>query len=347
MKLRSLSSLLLLLTVFGCGKMGDPMPPPRFVPAATKDLKAEQRGMEITLTLTYPRTTVGGQALPGLDAVELWQIAQPVVEGEELVAVDAREFESLAVRILVLRGAELKGAISGDRIQIRHQLVDAEEPEGFLFAVRSISSTEERSDLSNQVALIPAVAPAPPTTMAIVPAAEGVEIHWESEAADLEGFHVYRRDAQNRQYGAPLALVDPSKSVYLDRTASFGGRYIYALRSVARIKPLVESSTAVERELQYLDRFAPPPPDELLALPEEGRVRLRWRASEAGDVAGYILFRADPEADFRRLQEEPLDATEFLDQGLVTGLVYRYQILAVDHKGNESEKGGMIEARPR
>lgn len=347
MKLRFLALLALLLTVLGCGKMGDPMPPPRYVPTATDDLKAEQRGSEVTLTLAYPKTTVDGGALTGLDAVELWQVTQPTQEGTELAAVTPQEFELLASRVLVLSGAELKGAISGDRILIRHRLEENDEPSGFIFAVRTVAGTGERSDLSNQVALIPVEAPLPPTTMAIVPTEEGVEIHWESDVEGLKGFHIYRRDAQNRQYGDPLGLAEPSDDTFLDHTAQYGGRYIYALRSVARVAPLVESSTAVERELHYLDRFAPPAPPGLLALPEEGQIRLRWRTSEASDVAGYILFRADPGADFRRLQEQPIKATEFLDEGLVTGLAYRYRILAVDREGNESEPGETIEARPR
>ncbi len=347
MKLRSLASLLLLMASFGCGKIGSPMPPLRYVPAATKDLKAEQRGAEVTLTLGYPRTTIGGGALGGLEAIELWQLGQPLTEGEELTTLDPKEFEALAIQVLELRGAELKGSISGDRILVRHRLEASESPTGFTFAVRTVGHTGERSELSNQVTLIPVQAPSPPSTMAVVATAEGVEIHWEGDVDGLEGFHVYRRDAQTRQYSSPLALVEPEKKIYLDRSARFGDRYIYALRSVARVSPLVESSTALERELHYLDRFAPPAPEQFLGLPEDGRVRLRWRASEASDVAGYVLFRADPEADFRRLQDVPLEANEFLDTGLVTGLLYRYRILAVDHEGNEGEPGEIIEARPR
>ena len=60
--------LLLPLAAVGCGKKGDPMPPPKIVPAPTKELTLAQRGLEVRLELPYPKTTAAGLALTGLAA---------------------------------------------------------------------------------------------------------------------------------------------------------------------------------------------------------------------------------------------------------------------------------------
>lgn len=66
------------LLAAGCGNKKDPQPPPRLVPAAAADLQVAQRGQELQLSFAYPALTTGGLALPGLEAVELWQLVRPL-----------------------------------------------------------------------------------------------------------------------------------------------------------------------------------------------------------------------------------------------------------------------------
>jgi fibronectin type 3 domain-containing protein len=101
---------------------------------------------------------------------------------------------------------------------------------------------------------------------------------------------------------------------------------------------VVESGLAEEVEVDYRDRFAPPVPKGLLALAEEGRVRLVWEVSPAPDVAGYRVFRRGPDTqEFRPVTEELLTATELVDRDLAPGATYSYRVTAVDRLGNESE----------
>jgi hypothetical protein len=95
-RLGRICTVLILVSVAihpACGRKEDPEPPPRKNPAATRDLKIAQRGMELILTFSYPTMTMGGIGLVGgVDRIEIDGFVraapefmeQPTVEGEEL-----------------------------------------------------------------------------------------------------------------------------------------------------------------------------------------------------------------------------------------------------------------------
>jgi len=72
----SAALVVLTLTSAGCGKKGPPLPPLRYVPAPTKDLAVQQRGTQLLLTFTYPKTTPSGAALTSVTSVEVWEMAR-------------------------------------------------------------------------------------------------------------------------------------------------------------------------------------------------------------------------------------------------------------------------------
>jgi hypothetical protein len=102
MPLPVIPALLVLLAILtsACGHKAPPLPPPNMAPQATQDIRVKQRGQEILIDFAYPRVTVSGATLAGLDAVEIWQLVQPVpesileaeaAEGEEPEAADEAE----------------------------------------------------------------------------------------------------------------------------------------------------------------------------------------------------------------------------------------------------------------
>lgn len=341
--------LLCAVVLVACGHKTDPLPPMRLEPAPTTDLSVHQQGSTLIFRFEYPQTTRSGGALPGLEAVEIFYVLVPG-DAAAASAVDDPTFARLAQPLLAVEGAELASATTGDRLEARvpipPELASGSAPQTHLFAVRTRGETGESSLYSNRVPL--AVHPEIPAPGALVvePRAGGVALSWQ--AATLQdgsapaAYHVYRRAAADRGWGAPLARVEPAALEHIDQTASYGERYIYTVRAVATLEPLVESAAAIEREIEYVDRFAPAPPTSLLALGESEQVRLVWERSPDADATGYHLDRRDPGGEFRRITAQPIAQLEHLDRGLARGLTYVYRVSAVDGAGNEGTPGSEV-----
>jgi fibronectin type 3 domain-containing protein len=217
----------------------------------------------------------------------------------------------------------------------------------FLYAVRTVAEGGEASAWSNIAALVPQAPPPPPTALAVEPRARGIELSWQAAGSGSAGFAVYRRPAASRSYGEPIATLPADARKHLDESASYGERYIYTVTALGSQQPRVESAFGEEREVGYEDRFAPAPPDDLVALPQEGGVSLVWQPSPDSDAVGYIVYRQDPGGEFRRVTPQPASDLKYADTGLTAGLAFRYHVTAVDAAGNEGPPTDTVEARPR
>jgi hypothetical protein len=214
-------------------------------------------------------------------------------------------------------------------------------PAARFYAVRTISKNGEKSDFSNQVSLIPKNPPPGPDQVSTTARPDGVLVEWSPVPGAL-GYAVYRRNAQEKGHGQPVHPAGATEKSWLDTTAHFGQSYIYSVTSFNDRDPFIESTFASEREIHYLDRFPPPPPTELVGLGETGRIRLVWRASEADDLAGYIVYRRGPQGEFKRMTAQALTAAEYVDTDVKAGETYSYRVTAIDQTGNESAPGGEV-----
>ena len=242
---------------------------------------------------------------------------------------------------------------------------------GSTFAIKTSVGPKLASELSNIAVLGRRTAPEPPGAFSLEPSPDKITLRWQVGDSGLLGFHVYRRDAQNPTYGPPLAFVplanpvideaadsedaatgenneeadEPQEREYTDRTALYGQRYIYALTAVSHRTPVVESAIAVEREVDYADRFAPSAPKSLIALAESGRVRLLWNASPQSDVIGYTVSRRQGDGAFEPLHAEPITELEYSDRDVRSRQTYAYQVVAIDGEDNVSTPSETVEVR--
>ena len=74
-------------------------------------------------------------------------------------------------------------------------------------------------------------------------------------------------------------------------------------------------------------------------------MQLVWDAVEAGDLAGYKIYRTEgsgieklvPVATIA-LTKDPITVTTFRDTTINVGISYYYEVASVDKSGNESKR---------
>jgi fibronectin type 3 domain-containing protein len=217
-------------------------------------------------------------------------------------------------------------------------------PPAHYYTVRTYGPKGDKSELSNQAILVPRVAPAGPEAVTVTARGDGILVEW-SGAPGLSGYNVYRRNAQEKAHGPAIHAAASGEKSYLDNGAAFGQSYIYNVTAVATREPLVESATASEREIHYVDRFPPPPPADLVVLPETGRIRLIWRVSEASDLAGYAVYRRHGvDGEWSRISADLIDKPEYTDTTAAPNQAFYYRVTAIDKAGNESAPSAEVRA---
>lgn len=102
--------------------------------------------------------------------------------------------------------------------------------------------------VSNEVVVTPIDLTPPPTPTGVtaVKTDVGMKIFWDkSEAADIGGYHVYRRAADKDSHEL-LAKVEPQYTLFVDSKAEEGVRYYYAVTAIDQATPANESIKSKE-----------------------------------------------------------------------------------------------------
>lgn len=319
---------------------------------------------------------------PLAEAPEEPPAAQPVDERlESRIQTDAFTFSSLARLKATLSDAELDAAVAGDQIVTRFPLEDEHVAgrSGLIYGVKTISERGLASDFSNLAILVRRETPPAPTPFVVEPGPASILLTWgeQAEPPDPEGegptgdepesaavetaqpeaddpededdgilaYRVYRRDAHVRDYGEPLRELPPEITSVSDSTAILGSRYIYAVTAVIERQPVVETALSIEHEVDYQDRFPPPPPANVVVFVERDAVRLLWDASRSDDVLGYFVLRAEGAGELVQLNDEPIEVLEFVDSGVSSRSNYRYVVEAIDQTGNRGEPSREVSAQ--
>lgn len=331
----------LVVVVPGCGRRGAPLPPVVRVAERTRDLKVVQEGTSAVLTWSYPSMTRAGGPLPDLEGIEVWRLSLP--SGQEPQGASPRQRgmrEQLLVnkgeRLMVLDKKALEGATHGSLLTVRDDLrawykANADRmPLVLWYAVRSACCHGRLSEFSNIVRLVPQIPPPPPTEVTATPEANGIEIGWTSAG----GAPVIIEGSADGTTWRRLTAEPVTEPPWRDTGARQGTTTYYRLRSVDATRGLgLIGEPTKPLAVAYPDVYPPATPENLVCLPEEGRVRLRWDT-----VAGAVEYRV-----FRRRSQGGWDhldfhvtALEYTDTSPPSGTA-TYAVKAVDAAGNESD----------
>lgn len=326
------AALVLMVLLAACGRKGPPLPPLREVPETTTDLVVSQEENEVVLRWSYPSLTRSGQPLRDLEAVEVWRTEVPPgqeksLEGPQAVELKRQLILGRGKQVARLSGKALEAATRGSTLEYRESAVlpAGQAAPTLLYAVRSRRGRGGVSEFSNVATFQVQTPPAPPANLQAQPLAEGVALSWEGPAE--ASFRVERWEQKG---GWQVLAENVSAPRFLDTTAQQGSRYAYRVRTTVHN---VTGPSTPEVSVDYRDIFPPPVPNNLVCLPEPGRVVLRWDPGTEEGVR-FKLFRRLGEGPWQHLSDDWANAS-FVDENPPLGEL-TYAVKAFDRVGNES-----------
>jgi hypothetical protein len=317
----------LVLAAAACGKRGPPLPPLRPVPAAVADLALTRRGADVQITFTPPAANEDGTTPLRLDRVEIYAVTL----GADEPAPPAAELRAEANRVASLEPAATPGPMQFA------ESVSASA--GTRYYVVVPFATRSRSGPASPVLAVPLDAAAvAPGGVAISYDETTLTVKWTG--AEGTAYRVYRDGAPASERLTAATFAQP---------VTFGTRVCFTVRAVAGTAPVAVESPASAAVCETpADTFAPAAPANLAALATEGVINLTWDAVTAGDLAGYLVLRAEAPGDrLQPLMTSPIAATVWADRTARAGVRYVYAVVAVDAAGNRSAESTRVEETGR
>ncbi len=341
------------LLLSACGKRRPPLPPLENIPQRTELLSGVQRGNQVILSWPAPLRNASSGSVQSIRRIDIYRLAEkptaplPLTEEE----FDARSTLIGSVPFETI-GAEGGTIIYLDTLEL------AGEPTRLRYALRYVNAAGQRAAFSNFLLIEPAARIAqPPTLLNQQTSESGININWQSPAANIDGstpvnllgYNVYRIEgAQNEISQTPLNTALVSGTSYVDKNFSFGEKYTYIVRSVslgtggAQVESLNSNALGVEPK----DVFAPSAPADLRINAAPARISIFFPANPERDIAGYNIYRSTdpvlPKERWVKLNDALLTRTTFQDETIESGKKYFYYLTAVDTAGNTSPPSEVV-----
>lgn len=313
---RALSCLWLAVLPPACAKVGDPLPPLATVPATTQDLQLLQIADRVRLSFSLPGSDI--------ETVEVYRaragIDGPHSEAQLITKIQARDLR---------RQSQDGKCVYEDRPDVGGQK--------WHYAVRFLGPKRRRSALSNSVHTETMAPALPPTALHCEVLQDRIILRWQPPDRNLD-------DSRPAHIAGYLVNSEhfAEHPIFEDRQFQFGESKHYRVQTVTRAAdPLILSDFSDTLPVVPKDRFPPAPPENVIALLWEGKVRIVWDANKELDLDGYFVYKGSaPEA----LEKSSglVTINSYTDEEIGCGATRFYQVSAVDQRGNESERSRVL-----
>jgi predicted small lipoprotein YifL/glutaredoxin len=221
-----------------CGKRGPLIAPEALVPAAINDLRVEQKGNRFLVCWSGPGKEEWGGSLENLAGFRVFR--RDVLPPDQ----DCDECPNAYHQVKLIDPEYLRDVL---QFGSSYCFFDSEllNKETYQYKVVSFEKDGATSKASNKVRRTKLIPSAPPVISATKTPA-GVVLRWKAPAMvsdlSLEGFSIYRKQANEVMPLAPIATLNADTTSFSDPHMEHGVLYYYTLRTIAKSGPdLVES----------------------------------------------------------------------------------------------------------
>jgi hypothetical protein len=372
-----------LLLSAACGSKGDPLPPRRLTPAQTKDVTAFRiEGRPIALTFQVPDVNDDGTSPVDVAAMEIFAVTKlatdPPPPASDLIGNEDNRVAEIAVRVPPEAGEEQPGAPETPPADPKAPVLP--EPGGTItwedtampppsgptpmvryYVVAGVSRRGRTAAPSAVIGVPLEKLPDAPANLTASFTATSIKLDWLGTTPGTR-YRVYEvhpdaavketvvsaRPVEGTTYEVPIVAEPAPETPAAPAPAP---ERCFLVRS-ARVTGAasIESAAAGPVCVTPRDIFPPPAPAHLSAVASGGAISLIWDAVDAGDLAGYIVLRAEAPGDkLLPLFETPIAETTYTDATTVTGTRYVYAVVAVDTAApaNRSAESNRVEETGR
>jgi hypothetical protein len=312
-----------MLLLYGCGYIGEPLPPLMNIPGRGENLVAVERGSNIFAHVTLPAYTTEGVVLK--QSVRLDLRIGPKPNGPFNAVAWAAGAKAVG-------GAVTANGIAEYRIPATEWI-----GKQVSIAVKVIGANGRDAGWSAPAELTVVTPPEQPRDLSAEAVPQGVRLTWHGAG---NAFAVLRRGPDEKDYQALGRSPTPE---YIDATAEFGKPYSYLVQSMVKAgEGEAQSDLSTEAVITPADTFPPAAPAGLTAVPSTTSIELVWERNTEPTVIGYRVYRALGSAAFELLADSQL-LPAYSDHKIESGKTYRYAVSAVKSNKKESKLSEPVE----
>jgi hypothetical protein len=342
-----------VLCLTNCGVPGIPKPPSLNLPQPVTDFRASRKGNKVYMAWTVPNETTDGAKLRKLGNTQICR-GSDAASRECTTPVGSVPAPTSAGELHGGKPARSNQITASYTDQLPPPLLSENPAAKIFYAVSALNLNGRAAGLSNRVEIPAVIALPPPSDFHPALTATGIVLSWSggphpAETPQLR--HLYR--VYRRQIGTKVDTVvgetpfdtAPSYSL-VDRNFEWEKTYDYRATVVQVIhvdeQPEMQfegDDTPAERIFAH-DIFPPAVPSGLQAASsgpgQQPFIDLIWTPDTDTDLAGYNVYRREPETPEQKINSELIKTPAFRDSNVLPGHVYFYSVSALDVRGNES-----------
>jgi hypothetical protein len=312
-----------LLLFWGCGYIGEPLPPLLNIPGRGENLTAVEHGANIVVHVTLPDYTTEGVVLK--QSVRLDLRIGPKPNGPY-------NADAWAAGAKPIGGGTTASGVAEYRIPATEWI-----GKQVLMAVKAIGANGRDAGWSSPAELTVVAPPEQPRDLSAEAVPEGVRLTWHGAG---NAFAVFRRGPDEPDY-KPLGRSP--KPECIDATAEFGKRYSYLVQSVVKAgEGEAQSELSKEAAIAPVDTFPPAAPAGLAAVPSTASIELVWERNTGPNIIGYRVYRAPGNGALELLADRQ-ELPSYSDHKIEAGKTYRYAVSAVKSNKAESKLSEPVE----
>ncbi len=329
-----LAAVFFMIACAGCGKKLFPVPPGKLRPEAVDDLTARVTPEGIELSWSVPVKNMDGSPMVELDSFELFKEEVPL---DQYCQGCPPKFDQSIKIPFGANPAETRKMLYEDRT-VRPGM-------HYRYAVMAVKGILSKSDLSNSVSVVWHAPPEKPLDLAAQAVRKGIRLSWAPPEKWTDGtpvdrplsYRLLRREEKSEKW---KHIADIKHTEFVDENARTDRIYSYRVAAFINFHGTVITGEYAEVSNVVPRDFIPPaPPKGLVAVQSDKGIELLWQQNSEMDVAGYKVYRREPDGLITLLTHKYVKSPRFVDRDRLAPGRYSYWVTAVDNADPPNESG--------